>query len=97
MKTESTQPKRRGPDIIVSAKAAMQPFLQDFYHVDTPPPSKTLKTGFQKRNPKPNEALSPQIDIMRRETYKYGDGDTILPKRPGSMDFMKWPSRGQRC
>ena len=49
------------------------------------------------KKPKPKKTPAPSIDIMRRATYKYGDGDVILPKRPGSMDFMKWHSKGFRC
>jgi hypothetical protein len=27
-------------------------------------------------------------------TYRTGDGETIQPVRPGSLDHKKWPSRG---
>ena len=48
--------------------------------------------------PKHKNAARPRDEsIFKRPVYVYGDGDTILPHRPGSLDFLKWPSVGYSC
>jgi hypothetical protein len=51
---------------------------------------------FVARIREPNEALPPQVDIWRNGTYRTGDGEVLQSPRPGSLDFLKWPSRGDR-
>lgn len=75
----------------------------------TPIPAPIVEPMKPKRKPKaarlksyastkPHNAAHPRDDSMFiRGTYKYGDGDTILPRRPGSLDFLKWPSVGNSC
>lgn len=49
-------------------------------------------------SPKRKHAATPRDDsVMSRGIYVPGDGDTILPRRPGSLDFLKWPSVGNSC
>jgi hypothetical protein len=43
-----------------------------------------------------NEATSRENDLWQRSTYRTGDGEVLTPPRPGSMDFLKWPSRGNK-
>jgi hypothetical protein len=48
--------------------------------------------------PKHKDAARPRDEsIMSRSTYVLGDGDTIPPRRSGSLDFLKWPSVGNSC
>lgn len=67
-------------------------------------PLKRKPQALNKKKPKtyaspkhPHAARAPDDSVMTRGTYKYGDGDTILPHRPGSLDFLKWPSVGNSC
>lgn len=45
----------------------------------------------------PHAARPRDESVMSRGIYVPGDGDTILPRRPGSLDFLKWPSVGNSC
>lgn len=59
-------------------------------------PSKRVRDFIGKYEPRQraaNEALPPQIDVMKRETYRVGDGDTPGYHRPGSQDFLKYKSK----
>lgn len=49
---------------------------------------------FEKRLRALHEALPPETDLFRRPVYKIGDGDVIPAPRPGSQDFLKYPSKG---
>ena len=39
------------------------------------------------------EAQPPQ-DSYKTTTYRTGDGDLFPPPRPGSLDFLKYKSKG---
>lgn len=41
----------------------------------------------------PNEATPPKSNY-KATTYKTGDGDLSPPPRPGSLDFLKYKSKG---
>ena len=45
----------------------------------------------------PDAARSPDESVFARGILERGDGDTIIPHRPGSLDFLTWPSVGQSC
>lgn len=48
--------------------------------------------------PKPKGAAATRdTDLFLRGNYVRGDGDTIIPHRPGSLDFLQWPSVGDSC
>jgi hypothetical protein len=56
---------------------------------------KTMRNiPYKKRERKKNEALPPENDLFRRPNYRVGDGEIVQLNRPGSSDFLKWPSKG---
>ena len=56
---------------------------------------KTMRTKpFEKRERKKGEALPPAANLFTRGTYVTGDGEVLQLNRPGSSDFLKWPSKG---
>ena len=62
--------------------------------IDLPP--KRVRDFIGKYKPRQrseHEDLPPQIDVMKRQTYKTGDGDTPAFYRPGSQDFLKHKSK----
>lgn len=71
------------------------PIVEPLKRKPQAPSKKKLKTYASPKHPR--AARSPDESVMARGVYKYGDGDTILPHRPGSLDFLKWPSVGYSC
>lgn len=49
------------------------------------------KTPPELKNPAATASFNRLTDSA---TYRTGDGDTPIPARPGSLDFMKYPSKG---
>jgi hypothetical protein len=59
-------------------------------------PKALRKVAFRKRERDTDEALPPASDLWRRSIYRTGDGEVLQQPRPGSLDFLKWPSRGNK-
>lgn len=56
--------------------------------------TKTATTeAYVPRVKRPNEATPPKSNY-KATTYKTGDGDLFPPPRPGSLDFLKYKSKG---
>jgi len=45
---------------------------------------------------KPEPVKSPDVDVFKRETYRIGDGEARIVRRPGS-DLSKYKSFGYKC
>lgn len=57
-----------------------------------------LQQEYQKTVGKRNPNLVPANSINKMKgTYQYGDGDTPVFYRPGSLDFLKCKSLGLKC
>ena len=55
--------------------------------------TKTATTeAYVPRVKRPNEATPPKSNY-KATTYRTGDGDQIIPARPGSLDFLKYKSK----
>ena len=56
--------------------------------------TKTAKPEpYVQRTKKVGEAQPPQNNY-KATTYRTGDGDLFPPPRPGSLDFLKYKSKG---
>lgn len=73
-----------------------QPLTHINYKSDKAPKEVRGKAPWAPRPRLENEATGPVNDLWQREVYRTGDGDTVVPVRPGSLDFLNWPSRGNR-
>lgn len=75
---------------------SMQPITHLEYKSLKGAPELRGKEPWKPRKRLPNEAPGQVDDLWQRPVYRTGDGDIPVPPRPGSLDFLKWPSKGYR-